>query len=78
MKIANIEKIVKKIFLNFNLSKKHSKLCAKYLVKAELVGANTVKGPSPFKASTNPAAFTAATKVEKSLLEAAIPTIDFF
>ena len=39
MKISNIEKIVKKIFLNFNLSEKHSKICAKYLVKAELVGA---------------------------------------
>ena len=39
MKHSNIEKIVKKIFLNFNLKKKHAEICAKYLVKAELVGA---------------------------------------
>ena len=31
--------------------------------KAALVGANTVKGPSPFSVSTSPAAFTAATSV---------------
>lgn len=35
--------------------------------KAELVGANTVKGPSPFKASSYPTAFTAATKVIQSV-----------
>ena len=36
---------------------------------------NTVKGPSPLKVSTNPAAVTAATKVLKSSLPAAISTI---
>ncbi len=39
MKSSDIEKIVKKIFINFNLSEKHAKICAKYLTKAELVGA---------------------------------------
>ncbi len=39
MRLLEIEKKVKKIFLNFNLSKNHSKICAKYLIKAELVGA---------------------------------------
>ena len=39
MKHSNIEKIVKKIFLNFNLKKKHAALSAEYIIKAELVGA---------------------------------------
>lgn len=33
------------------------------LLKASLVGANTVKGPAPSSVSTRPAAFTAATGV---------------
>src|ERR1700760_3619402 len=37
------------------------------LLNASLVGANTVKGPADSKVSTNPAAFTAATKVVWSL-----------
>merc|ERR1719412_2504920 len=36
------------------------------LAKALLVGANTVKGPSPARVSTRPAAFTAAKRVERS------------
>ncbi len=39
MKPIDLKKLVKKIFLNFKLSKKHSEICAEYLVKAELVGA---------------------------------------
>ena len=33
------------------------------LAKASLVGAKTVNGPAPFRVSTKPAAFTAATSV---------------
>src|SRR5580698_5514166 len=33
------------------------------LAKASLVGAKTVNGPAPFRVSTRPAAFTAATRV---------------
>jgi hypothetical protein len=44
---------------------------------ASLVGANTVNGPSPESVSTSPAAFTAATSVEKSGLPAATSTIVF-
>ena len=36
---------------------------AKALANASSVGANTVNGPSPCKVSTNPAAWTAATRV---------------
>jgi len=39
MKPIDLKKLVKKIFFNFKLSKKHSEICAEYLVKAELVGA---------------------------------------
>ena len=39
MKPSEIEKIVKKIFLKFKLSKKHAEICSKYLIKSELVGA---------------------------------------
>ena len=41
MKALEIEKKVRKIFHNFNLSKNHAKICAKYLIKAELVGAQS-------------------------------------
>jgi len=34
-----IKKIIKNIFINFKLSKNHAKICADYLIKAELVGA---------------------------------------
>ena len=34
------------------------------LAKASLVGANTVKGPSPARVSTRPAALTAAKRVD--------------
>src|SRR5690606_18389520 len=43
--------------------------------KAAFVGAKTVKGPSPLSVSTNPAALTAATSVEKSGLPAAMSTM---
>ena len=36
------------------------------LAKASLVGAKTVKGPSPDKVSTSPAALTAASRVERA------------
>ena len=39
MKPIELKKLIKKIFLNFKLSKKHSEICAEYLVKAELFGA---------------------------------------
>ena len=39
------------------------------------MGANTVKGPSPLKVSTSPAALTAATNVENSGFPAATSTI---
>ena len=42
--------------------------------KASLVGAKTVNGPALFRVSTNPAACTAVTRVEKSALPAATPT----
>jgi len=45
------------------------------LAKASLVGAKTVKGPSPLRASARSAARTAATKVEKSGLPAAMSTM---
>ncbi len=41
MKISKLKKIVKKIFINHNLSKNHAKICADYLIKAELVNAPT-------------------------------------
>merc|ERR1719225_2482927 len=43
-----------------------SKVALGILAKALLVGANTVKGPSPARVSTRPAAFTAAKRVERS------------
>mmetsp|Transcript_11331 Transcript_11331/g.16304 ORF Transcript_11331/g.16304 Transcript_11331/m.16304 type:complete len:109 (+) Transcript_11331:478-804(+) len=46
---------------------------------AALVGAKTVKGPSPERASTRPAAFNAATNVANSgLAPTAISTMFFF
>src|SRR4249920_3816672 len=47
------------------------------LANASFVGANTVKGPVPDNVSARPAAFTPATKVEKSGLLAAVSTIVF-
>jgi hypothetical protein len=45
------------------------------LAKASSVGANTVNGPGLFNVSTNPAAWTAATKVLNASLLTAISTI---
>src|SRR5258706_6758459 len=45
------------------------------LSKAALVGANTVNGPVPFRVSTNPAAFTAATSVVWSAELTALSTM---
>jgi hypothetical protein len=45
--------------------------------KASLVGANTVNGPLPYRVSTRPAAFIAATKVVWSLEFAAFSTMFF-
>ncbi len=39
MNHLKIKKIIKNIFINFKLSKNHAKICADYLIKAELVGA---------------------------------------
>src|SRR5271166_5911172 len=47
------------------------------LAKASSVGAKTVKGPLPFKVSTSPAAFTAATRVLNCPAAAATPTMVF-
>ena len=41
MKYKKIRKIVKEIFINLKLNKNHSKICAEYLLKAELVGATS-------------------------------------
>ena len=61
---------------NFSLSfSKLSKVPAGSLAKASSVGANTVNGPGPLSASTNPAAFTAATKVLKLPAATAVSTI---
>jgi hypothetical protein len=45
------------------------------LAKASFVGAKTVNGPAPDRVSARPAAFTAATRVEKSGLAAAMSTM---
>src|SRR5271165_3753355 len=47
------------------------------LAKASSVGAKTVKGPLPFKVSTSPAAFTAATRVLNCPAPAATPKMVF-
>ena len=39
MNHLKIKKLIKTIFENFKLSKKHSEISAEYLIKAELVGA---------------------------------------
>ena len=54
-------------FSGFN---KLPKVSESIFPKASLFGANTVKGPSPLRA-TKSAAFKAVTKVEKSLFDAA-------
>ena len=51
------------------------KVSESILPNAALLGANTVKGPSPLKAPTKSAAFKAVTSVEKSLLDTAVSTI---
>ena len=42
---------------------------------AALLGANTVKVPSPLRVSTSPAAFTAVTRVDKLFVAIAAPAI---
>ena len=41
MKITDVKKLIIKTFRNFNLSKKHSSICADALINAELVGAHS-------------------------------------
>src|SRR5450432_1687699 len=51
----------------FSGFKRVSTVPAGNILKASLVGANTVNGPGPSSVSTSPAAFTAATSVVWSL-----------
>ena len=39
MEILKLKKIIKNIFVNHKLNNEHAKICAEYLIKAELVGA---------------------------------------
>ena len=39
MKISNLKRLIKNIFIKNGLSNKHSKICADALINAELVGA---------------------------------------
>jgi len=41
MNYLKTKKIIKNIFINYNLNKDHAKICAEYLIKAELVGASS-------------------------------------
>jgi len=45
--------------------------------KASLVGAKTVKSPSPLRVGAKPAAFTAAKRVERAGVAAAVPAMVF-
>lgn len=47
------------------------------LSKAALFGAKTVKVPSPLSVSASPAAFTAAKRVDRLGVAAAVAAIDF-
>jgi len=47
------------------------------LAKASLVGAKTVKSPFPLRVGAKPAAFTAAKRVERAGVAAAVPAMDF-
>ena len=57
---------------------KNSTIPSGNLAKASSVGVNTVSGPSPFKASTNPVTFAAAIKVLKLPALDAKSTISYF
>src|SRR5579863_1692084 len=64
----------------FNLSlfsglRSDSTVPAGSLLKASSVGANTVKGPLPFRVSARPAAWSAAAKVLKVPAATAVSTI---
>ena len=50
-------------------------MSAGILANASLLGAKTVKGPSPLRVSTNPAAVTAVTRVDKSGVATAASTM---
>ncbi len=41
MKRKNLSLLLQQIFKKYNLSKSHSKICAEYLVKAEIMGAKS-------------------------------------
>ena len=41
MRINLLKLKIKKIFIKYGLSKKHSEICASYLIKAELLGAKS-------------------------------------
>ena len=45
--------------------------------KASLFGAKTVKSPFPLRVGAKPAAFTAAKRVERAGVAAAVPAMDF-
>ena len=47
------------------------------LAKASLVGAKTVKSPFPLRVGAKPAALTAAKRVERAGVAAAVPAMDF-
>merc|ERR1719370_2015202 len=47
------------------------------LAKASLVGAKTVKSPFPLRVGAKPAAFTAAKRVERAGVAAAVPAMVF-
>ena len=47
------------------------------LANASLVGAKTVKSPSPLRVPAKPAAFTAAKRVDRAGVAAAVPAIVF-
>ena len=53
------------------------RVSAGIFAKASLVGAKTVKGPSPDKVSTKPAALTAANRVERAGVAMASSAIVF-
>merc|ERR1719461_390596 len=62
------------LFSGFN---KVGMVSAGSLANASLVGANTVKSPSPLSVSAKPAALTAANKVDRAGVSAAVAAMDF-
>ena len=59
----------------FSGFKRSANVSSGILAKASLFGANTVNGPSPLSVSTNPAAVTAVTRVDRSGVATAVSTI---